>query len=166
MSIKSQLEAIAKKRMQDVSDIARTSIIRVGNRIVTDSPVDKGSFINHWNTSINSIIRAVFVIMDGMDGGIMGKSALRLGNIPYLYNITVFVENHAGELDIRRLTEHRPRRNVAAAEKVLGQQAFSGCPLDFLQHQHTLSRGNPQLAGKAHQHRAGIEVGLHVKIQG
>lgn len=55
MSIKSQLEAIAKKRMQDVSEIARVSIIRVGNRIVTASPVDKGSFRNQWNTSINTI---------------------------------------------------------------------------------------------------------------
>lgn len=41
--------------MQDVSEIARTSIIRVGNRVITASPVDKGSFINQWNTSINSI---------------------------------------------------------------------------------------------------------------
>ena len=55
MSIKSQLEAITKKRMQDVSEIARVSIIRVGNRVITASPVDKGSFRNQWNTSINSI---------------------------------------------------------------------------------------------------------------
>lgn len=54
MSIKAQLEAIAKKRMQDVDDIYRTSVIRVGNRIVTATPVDKASLINHWNTSIGS----------------------------------------------------------------------------------------------------------------
>lgn len=57
MSIRTQLEAIAKKRMQDVSEIARVSIIRVGNRVITASPVDKGSFRNQWNTSINSISR-------------------------------------------------------------------------------------------------------------
>ena len=54
MSIKAQLEAIAKKRMQDVDDIYRTSVIRVGNRIVTATPVDKASLINHWNTSIGA----------------------------------------------------------------------------------------------------------------
>ena len=57
MNIRTQLEAIAKKRMQDVSEIARVSIIRVGNRVITASPVDKGSFRNQWNTSINSISR-------------------------------------------------------------------------------------------------------------
>ena len=55
MSIQSQLQAIAKKRMQDVSEIARASIIRVGNRVTTESPVDKATFINSWNTSINNL---------------------------------------------------------------------------------------------------------------
>ena len=55
MSIQSQLQAISRKRMQDVSEIVRASIIREGNRIVTESPVDKATFINSWNTSINSL---------------------------------------------------------------------------------------------------------------
>ena len=55
LSIRAQIEAIALRRMQDAEEIARVSIIRVANRIITDSPVDKGSFINHWNTSISTI---------------------------------------------------------------------------------------------------------------
>jgi len=55
LSIRAQIEAIAQRRMQDVEEIARVSIIRVANRIITDTPVAKGSLINHWNTNINTI---------------------------------------------------------------------------------------------------------------
>lgn len=41
--------------MQAASEVFRVSVIRVGNQIVTGSPVDKGSFINNWNTSIGGV---------------------------------------------------------------------------------------------------------------
>jgi len=55
MTIESQLRAIAKKRVQDMSQISRASVARLSNRVLTDSPVDKGFFINNWNTTINGI---------------------------------------------------------------------------------------------------------------
>lgn len=91
MSIESQLRAIAQKRMQDVSEIARTSIIRVGNRIVTASPVDKGSFRNQWNTSINSISYDVSKGdsssgADSINELAVEVSDLRLGSTAYFNN--------------------------------------------------------------------------------
>lgn len=55
MSIQSQIEAIAKKRMTQATEAFRVSVIRVGNAVIVQSPVDKGSFINHWNTTIGTI---------------------------------------------------------------------------------------------------------------
>ena len=91
MSIESQLRAIAKKRMQDVSEIARTSIIRVGNRIVTASPVDKGNFINRWNTSINTISYDMSNPesssgADSINGLAEEVSDLKLGSTAYFNN--------------------------------------------------------------------------------
>ena len=55
MSIKSQIEAIAKKRMEQASSALKASVVRVGNNVIIQSPVDKGAFINNWNTSIGGI---------------------------------------------------------------------------------------------------------------
>tara|TARA_R100000541_G_scaffold50047_2_gene57230 strand:+ start:346 stop:744 length:399 start_codon:yes stop_codon:yes gene_type:complete len=54
-SIESQLAAIAKMTRSKGKEVFVASGIRVGNQIITGSPVDKGHFINNWNTSINSI---------------------------------------------------------------------------------------------------------------
>lgn len=54
-SIKQQLAKIAVKRKKDVEDIYRASVIRVGNQVITASPVDKGHFRNNWNTSIGNV---------------------------------------------------------------------------------------------------------------
>ena len=54
-SIASQIEAIAKRSMQDVEDIAHASMLRLGNLIVQGSAVDKGRFINNWMSSIGTI---------------------------------------------------------------------------------------------------------------
>ena len=55
MSVERQLASIASLSMKKAKDVFIASGIRVGNQIITGSPVDKGTFINHWNTTINGI---------------------------------------------------------------------------------------------------------------
>lgn len=54
-SIAAQLEAIAKRSMQDVEDIAHASMLRLGNLIIQGSVVDSGRFINNWMAGIGTI---------------------------------------------------------------------------------------------------------------
>lgn len=91
MSIQSQLEAIARRAMQDVSKVARTSIIRIGNRVVTASPVDKGAFRNQWNTSISTISYDTSKPDDSNGQGAMTElretvGDLQLGAVAYFNN--------------------------------------------------------------------------------
>ncbi len=54
-SLEAQLREIAARRNGDIEDIASASILRMGNRVIQGSPVDKGEFINNWMSAFNGI---------------------------------------------------------------------------------------------------------------
>ena len=54
-SLEAQLREIAARRNGDIEDIASASILRMGNRIIQESPVDEGEFINNWMSAFNGI---------------------------------------------------------------------------------------------------------------
>ena len=54
-SLQEQLKAIADKRIEDVEDIMSASMLRMGNRIILDSPVDEGRFVNNWMSAVDRV---------------------------------------------------------------------------------------------------------------
>ena len=42
------ISQIVKAKQKQLDDVMRASVLRLGNRIIQDSPVDKGRFINNW----------------------------------------------------------------------------------------------------------------------
>jgi len=48
MNIQQQLNMIAAKTKRTVEQVNRASLFEVGNRIITRSPVDTGSFRSNW----------------------------------------------------------------------------------------------------------------------
>lgn len=55
MSIESQLRAIQLSTMNKAKEVFIASGIRVGNQIITGTPVDTAVLINSWNTTVGSI---------------------------------------------------------------------------------------------------------------
>lgn len=53
-SAQSQLNAIAAKVKRKQTEVFQASTIRLGQRIINASPVDKGTFKNSWNTAIGA----------------------------------------------------------------------------------------------------------------
>lgn len=54
-SVFSQLSSITALSKKKGKEVFIASGIIVGNQIITASPVDKGSFINNWNTTVDGI---------------------------------------------------------------------------------------------------------------
>ena len=54
-NVKQQLAAITARTMKNAKEVFIASGIRVGNQIITASPVDKGIFRNAWNTTVDGI---------------------------------------------------------------------------------------------------------------
>lgn len=57
-SIQAQLQAIAKRANGDIEKVASASMLRLGNRIVLQSPVDTGRFKNNWMSAWQAIDRS------------------------------------------------------------------------------------------------------------
>ena len=54
-SIERQLRAIAEKTKRKQTEVFQASTIRLGQAIISESPVDKGTFKNSWNTAIGAV---------------------------------------------------------------------------------------------------------------
>ena len=48
------LSAIVRAKQEQLESIMRASTLRLGNRMIQDSPVDTGRFINNWMSSVGS----------------------------------------------------------------------------------------------------------------
>lgn len=52
------LTAIVRAKQQALEGVMRASVLRLGNRIIQDSPVDQGRFINNWQSAVGAQDRA------------------------------------------------------------------------------------------------------------
>ena len=50
----SSISQIVKAKQKQLDDVMRASVLRLGNRIIQDSPVDKGRFINNWMSAVGT----------------------------------------------------------------------------------------------------------------
>ena len=48
------ISQIVKAKQKQLDDVMRASVLRLGNRIIQDSPVDTGRFINNWMSAVGT----------------------------------------------------------------------------------------------------------------